>query len=667
MLAEILLLTTACEPMNSDVLELNSPDDKVKIQFCLSKKGQPRYTVSYSDYPVIDTSHLGFSLNAAPDLIEGFKIVRSEATSFDQTWEQPWGEQQQIRNHYNQLHIQLEETNEPNRRLDIVFRVYNDGVGFRYEFPEQDNLSEIEILEEHSQFNMARNFDAWYIPGDQPNRYEYLYKKEPLSKMGTVHTPVTFESPDDNLYISIHEAALTDYTSMRVSVEKDKTLVTDLVPYSDEVETRAYITLPAHTPWRTIQLAEKPGDLITSYLILNLNEPNKLGDVSWFKPGKYVGIWWEIHIGKGSWNSGPQHAANTANTKKYIDFASEHGFDGVLVEGWNKGWDGNWMANGEVFSFTEPYPDYDIQELGRYAKERGVYLVGHHETSGNIDNYESQMNAAYQLLEDIGSKAVKTGYVEHGNKLSNGKYHHGQAYIKHFQDVLKKAAEHQVAVAAHEPIKSTGERRTYPNLIGTEGARGQEYNAWAEDGGNPPEHTTILPFTRCLGGPMDFTPGVFDITIPSKPDNQVNTTLVKQLALYVTMYSPMHMACDMPENYMKYPDAFQFIKDVGVDWETTIIPDARIGDFLVTARKEKGTGNWFVGAITDEEEREVNIDLDFLEEGVLYKGTIYRDGDDAHYKNNPESYIIESGNYKKGDIISAKLAAGGGFAMSLMK
>lgn len=405
--------------------------------------------------------------------------------------------------------------------------------------------------------------------------------------------------------------------------------------------------------------------LITSYLILNLNEPNKLGDVSWFKPGKYVGIWWEMHIGKSTWASGPQHGATTANTKKYIDFASAHGLDGVLVEGWNIGWDGDWTKN--VQDYLHAYPDYNLDTLSAYAKSKNVYLVGHHETGANVDNYEKQLAPAFDLLEHYGMKAVKTGYVESGNMLTNGKTHFGQYYVNHFHHVYEEAAKHHVAVVAHEPIHDTGERRTYPNMISREGARGQEFNAWSADGGNPPSHEEILPFTRCLAGPMDFTPGVFDITIPSKPDNQVNTTLCKQLALYVTMYAPMQMACDLPEHYQKYPDAFTFIEEVGVDWETTLVLEGKIGEYLTTAREERGTKNWFVGSITNENGREVNIKLDFLEPNQKYIAKIYKDGADANYKTNPESYVIETREVKSTDNIAAKIAPGGGLAISLIK
>jgi alpha-glucosidase len=662
-LLALVVLISACPGWKAATFESKSPEGKVGVEFGLNEKGQPYYRAFYRDELVLDTSFLGFSLNKAQPLKEGFEVGSIHRSTFDETWEQPWGEEQFIRNHYNELRVCLQEKRDQKRKLDVVFRLYDDGLGFRYEFPEQENLRNFEVLDELTEFYMTADHAAWWIPAFEENRYEYLYRHTPLAEMGKVHTPVTFET-EKGICISIHEAALEKYSSMVVDAAGSRRLRCELVPYSREEKSRAFVTAPGKTPWRTIQLAEKPGELVTSYLILNLNEPNQLGDVSWFEPGKYIGIWWEMHIGKGTWASGPKHSANTENTKKYIDFASRHGFDGVLVEGWNKGWDGDWVQNGEVFSFTEPYSDFDLKALGVYAKGKGVYLIGHHETAGNVDNYERQMADAFQLLEQNGVKAVKTGYVEHGNILSNGKYHHGQSYVDHFRKVIRLAAQHHIAVVAHEPIKDTGERRTFPNIISREGARGQEFNAWSDDGGNPPDHETILPFTRCLAGPMDFTPGVFDIRITGKPDNQVNTTLVKQLALYVTMYSPMQMACDLPEHYEKYPDAFAFIKEVGVDWETTRVPDAAIGQYLVVARKEKGTGNWFVGAITNEEPRAIDITLDFLEDGKTYQAVIYQDGKKAHYRENPEDYTIVRSNLTARDTLRAQLAAGGGLAVS---
>ncbi len=665
LLIAFVCLMMACNETKKPDLAVTSPNSNVKVTFGLSDQGQPYYTSAFNEETVIDTSYMGFDLKNVADLKEGFDILSSGTSAFDETWEQPWGEEQFIRNNYNELRVSLQEKTELKRKLDIVFRVYDYGVGFRYEFPEQENLGEMEILSELTEFNMTGDHKSWWIPPYGGNRYEYIYTESPISGMGKAHTPVTFQTAN-NVYLSIHEAALKDYSSFVVDATSGKRMKLELVPYSEDTDVRSYISAPFNTPWRTIQMANKPGDLITSYLILNLNEPNQLGDVSWFKPGKYVGIWWEMHIQTGTWYSGDKHAATTKNTKMYIDFAAKHGFDGVLVEGWNESWDGDWMKNGEIFSFTQPYPDFDVKEITDYGKSKGVYLVGHHETAANIENYESQMEDAFDFLEKYGYGAVKTGYVESRDILSNGKYHHGQFYVKHFRKVIELAAKHKVAIVAHEPIKDTGERRTFPNMISREGARGQEYNAWAADGGNPASHTNIIPFTRLLSGPMDFTPGVFDIKLPTMPNNQINTTLAKQLALYVVIYSPMQMACDLPKNYEKYPDAFEFIKEVGVDWETTKVLDAAIGEHITVARKERGTGNWFVGAITNEKPRSVSIDLSFLDPNKTYKAKVYKDGEAAHYIDNPEDYVIEELNVTASDKIDANLGASGGIAVSIM-
>ncbi len=660
-----MLLLAGCQMIETGRFEVQSPDGNLRVEVSLNEEGQPFYQTYYQGEMVLDTSLLGLDLSQADDLISNFEVIGTARNEVDETWEQPWGEEQFIRNHHRELRVELREKTDLERRLDIVFRVFDDGVGFRYEFPEQSGLRHLAIQNERTEFNLAGDFGAWWIPAFEDNRYEYLYERTAASEMGKVHTPVTFEA-HEQLYLSIHEAALHDYSSMVIDANGGTRLQSELVPYSQGEESRAFLNVPGHSPWRTIQVAQTPGDLITSYLVLNLNEPNQLGDVSWVKPGKYVGVWWEMHIGAGTWAPGEQHAANTANVKRYIDFAAEHGFDGVLVEGWNEGWEGDWTANGSAFSFTQPYPDFELDKLSEYAAEREVYLVGHHETAGFVDNYEQQMADAFQLMDSHGMRAVKTGYVEHGNLLSNGKYHHGQAYVEHFQRVIRLAAQHQIAVVAHEPIKDTGERRTFPNIISREGARGQEFNAWSPDGGNPPNHECILPFTRSLAGPLDFTPGVFDLSIPNKPSNRVNTTLAKQLALYVTIYSPMQMACDLPEHYERYPDAFAFIKEVGVDWETTRVLDGAIGEHLTVARKERGTDNWFLGSITNETPREVTLDFDFLDPGQLYYAKIYRDGEQAHYETNPEDYTVETRYFQRGDSLTCQLAAGGGLAISLL-
>ncbi len=654
----LITIAGACNPGKKGI-DITSPENKVKVEFLLTDDGRPQYVVRYADKLAVDTSLLGFELDGS-HLDRNFKIVNTSNSSFDETWEQPWGEERQIRNNYNELKVELQEKKGLKRKMNIIFRVYDYGLGFRYEFPQQENLKEFEIMEEVTTFKFPENHQAWWTPAYASNRYEYLYQKNPINDLDYVHTPLTLETKD-SLYISIHEAAIQEFSSLYLKGIGNNTLHCHLVPWSTTNNVRSYVEAPFATPWRTLQIAEKPGDLITSYLILNLNEPNKLGDVSWFKPGKYVGIWWDMHINTGTWHQGPIHGATTARTKKYIDFAAKHGFDGVLVEGWNYGWDGDWMTEGHKFDFTRPYPDYDIDELSRYAKEKGVYIVGHHETGADVDNYERQLDAAYAFLEKHGMKAVKTGYVEHGDTLPNGKYHHGQFYVNHFKKVIELAAKHKIAVVAHEPIKDSGERRTYPNIVSREGARGQEYNAWGGPGGNQPDHVTILPFTRMLSGPMDYTPGVFDIKIPTQPDNQIPHTLAKELALYVVIYSPMQMACDLPENYEGHP-AFQFIKDVGVDWETTKVIDGKIGEFVTIARKERGSERWFLGGITNENERNYSIKLDFLDD-KRYKATIYEDGKDAHYIHQPTSYTIREKEVGSDDTFQVNLAASGGIAI----
>lgn len=644
-----------------------SPENKIRVEFLLTAEGQPAYKVFYKESELVNESRMGFALNHQPALQQGFKLVSSKVSKFDQTWEQPWGEERFIRNHYNQLRVALREITGAKRKLDIVFRVYDDGVGFRYEFPLQDKLTEFEITSELTEFNMDADHSVWWTPAQAGNQYEYLYQNTPISKMGLVHTPVTLKTAMGS-YISIHEAALHNYSTMNLTGAEDGKITATLVPWSKHTPVTVKLSAPAVTPWRTLMIEESAAALMTNYLTLNLNEPNKLGDVSWFTPAKYIGIWWELHLEKSSWKSGPTHGATTANTKKYIDFAAKHGFAGVLVEGWNEGWDGEWWkpGGGNAFNFTKAYPDYDLAEVSRYAREKGVYIIGHHETGAAIENYEHQMKDAFRVLSAHGIKAVKTGYVETGEELTNGLYHHGQYYVNHAQRVIDLAATHKIAVVAHETVKDTGERRTYPNIVSREVARGQEYDAWAVDGGNPPNHTTILPFTRMLSGPMDFTPGAFELTLPSRPKNQVNTTLAKQLALYVVIYSPVQMASDLPEHYEQHLDAFQFIKDVAVDWETTRVLGGEIGEHVTVARQARNTSNWFIGSITNEKSRQVSIPLDFLAANKKYTATIYQDGKDADYAKNPGSYEIVKQEVSAGDTISVRLAPGGGLAISLV-
>lgn len=656
------------QSVHAQPLDVASPDGSLVVTFELDD-GAPRYRVDRFGREVIRPSRLGFAFQDAPPLAEGFRVVSSDTSTFDETWTQPWGEQKDIRNHYRELRVALGEAAAPSRRMDVVFRVYDDGLGFRYEIPAQPGLDSLVIMDELTEFALAGDHEAWWIPAYWWNRYEYLYRNTPVSEIDTVHTPVTFETAD-GLFLSIHEAALVDYSSMTLARTDSTTLKADLVPWSDGV--RVHTATPMRTPWRTIQIGDTAGDLITSYLILNLNEPNALGDVSWVRPGKYVGIWWGMHVGEWSWGSGPNHGATTERTKRYIDFAAEHGFDGVLVEGWNVGWDVDWVAEGEHFSFTEPHPDFDLEEVARYARERGVYLIGHHETGAAVFNYEAQMEDAFALYERLGVPAVKTGYVQHGQNVrwidedgrERREWHHGQFMVEHHQRVVDAAARHRIALNPHEPIKDTGLRRTYPNLMTREGARGQEYDAWGAEGGNPPDHTTILPFTRLLSGPMDYTPGAFDLRLDDdRPDNRVNTTLAKQLAHFVVLYSPLQMASDLVENYEARPDAFQFIKDVPADWAETVVLHGRIGDYVTIARKDRGSDDWYLGSITDDLGRVLEAPLYFLDPDRPYVAQIYRDGDDADWVTNPYAIVIEERLVDDGTLLPLRLAPGGGQAI----
>jgi hypothetical protein len=689
------ILALSCNPQKELVAEIASPEDTHQIEFYVSDKGTLHYLVKRSGEIVIDTSAMHFDFKDQPSLKGNLALKSYNINSVDENWEMPWGEQRMVRNRYNELILKLEETKKPNRPLNIYFKAYEDGIALRYEFPQQQGVDTVMITNEHTEFKLTGDHTTWWIPGDW-DIYEHLYQTTKVSEINAkalkdhanlastylpenaVNTPVTMRS-DTGLHLSFHEANLTDYAGMTLKVDtKSLTLTSNLVG-SERTSYKVKRALPFKTPWRTVQIADKATELINSKLIVNLNEPNKLGDISWFEPKKYVGIWWEMHVNKATWDYGMtldndgkwvdtgkahgKHGATTANTKRYIDFAAANNIKGVLVEGWNTGWE-RWIGFEDregVFDFVTPYPDYDLEALARFGKDKGVEIIMHHETSAAPRTYEQQLDTAYSLMKKLGIHSVKTGYV--GKLIPKGEYHHGQWMVNHYRKVLETGARYQVAINAHEPIKATGLRRTYPNAISREGLRGQEFNAWAQDGGNPPEHLPIVAFTRMLAGPIDFTPGVFDIALPTKKDNQVNTTLAHQLALYVVIYSPIQMACDLPENYENQP-AFQFIRDVGVDWEQTIVLNGEVGDFVTIARQEKETGNWFVGGITDENKRTITITLDFLEEGKTYAAGIYRDGENAHYRDNPTSVRIENKELKKGDTLTFKLAAGGGFAVS---
>ncbi len=690
----LVLMINACAPNQTP--EITSPDGRLQANVFLLENGQAAYAVTYDGKPVIETSTLGFEYLDMPPLAEGLEILRVKNRSFHDTWEMPWGEQRFVDNTYNEMKISLREKEEPGRIFDLIFRLYDDGLGFRFHFPEQENMTDVFITEEHTYFNLTGDHKVWWTPGDW-DIYEHLYSTTRLSEIdaiskrdhpnlaqtyipyNAVNTPVTMKT-DDGLHLSFHEAALIDYSGITLGIDKENLGMHSILVGTEREDFKVVQRTPFSTPWRMIQVAERAGDLIESRMILNLNEPNKLGDVSWLKPAKYMGIWWEMHIGKSSWDytddrdfdswedAKPhgRHGATTENSKYYIDFAAKHGIDALLIEGWYTGWE-HWIGHADregIFDFVTPYPDFDLDEVTSYAKEKGVRLVMHHETSSAVTTYEQQLDTAYALMSHYGYDMVKTGYV--GTIIPEGEYHHGQWMVNHYMRVIEKAAEHKVMVNIHEPIMATGLRRTYPNDATREGLRGQEFNAWATDGGNPPEHLPIVAFTRMLAGPIDYTPGIFNIKLdPYRPDNQVNTTLAQQLALYVVIYGPMQMVADLPKYYEGHP-AFPFIKDVGVDWENSLVLNGEVGEYVTIVREERETGNWFLGSITNEEAREIIIDTNFLDPEKSYKVTLYADGGDAHWDDNPTSYKIKSLNVDHTSTVSLKLAPGGGAAISFL-
>lgn len=677
---------------------LFSPDKNLKLVFQLNKDGEPLYTLHFKNEMVIDKSKLGILLKEIPSFDNDFVIEKNESTSFDEVWKPVWGEAKEIRNNYSELKVTLKQNKIKGRNLILTFRLFNDGLGFRYEFPSSRSLHYFVVTDELTEFNLTEDHKAFWIPGDYDSQ-EYKYTLSKLSEVDAlkgnnaneigvksifdkygVQTPLMLKTSKP-LYINIHEAALVNYPAMHLLIDAEKNkLSAHLVP--DVLGNKAYLQAPEKTPWRTIIVSDKAEDILMSKLILNLNEPCTLEDVSWIYPQKYIGIWWEMHVGTGSWNYSDtnnvklnqtdwsklkpngRHAANTKRTKKYIDFAAKHGFKGVLVEGWNVGWEdwfGNWKE--EVFDFVTPYPDFNLGELSEYAKAKNVKLIMHHETSASVANYERRMDEAYRLMNKYGYDAVKTGYV--GKIIPRGEHHDGQSMVNHFVHTAKTTGKYKIMLNAHESVRPTGLHRTYPNWLANEAARGNEFNAWSS--GNLPEHETILPFTRLMGGPMDYTPGIFQIKldyfIPDKKE-QVKTTLTKQLALYVTMYSPLQMAADYPESYERFPDAFQFIKDVDVDWDDTRILKAEPGDYIITARKSKNSDNWFLGAITDEQKREFTINLNFLDGKKNYKARIYSDADNAHWEINPMGYKIEEFIVTSETSLKLKLAESGGTAIS---
>ena len=700
------LLAVLLTPLMALAQTVTSPDGNVVLNFSLDN-GRPTYKLDYKGKAVVKPSHLGLELAKnkhaskgmdETDLMDGFTIAKTDTSSFDETWKPVWGETATIRNNYKELAVTL---NQPatKRNILIRFRVYNDGMGLRYEFPQQNELNYFVIKEEHTQFAMAGDHKAWWIPGDYDTQ-EYDYNESRLSEIRglmegaiTPNSSQTTFSPtgvqtslqmktDDGLYINLHEAACVNYATMHLNLD-DKTMTFESWLTPDATGMKGYIQTPFNTPWRTVIVSDDARDMLASNLILNLNEPCALDDVSWIHPVKYCGVWWDMIVGRASWsytneypsvrlgvtdykNSKPNgtHGANNENVKKYIDFAAANGLDQVLVEGWNEGWE-DWAGHSkfDVFDFVTPYPDFDIKMLNDYAHSKGVKLMMHHETSSSVMNYERWMEQAYTLMNKYGYNAVKSGYV--GDIIPRGEHHYSQTMNNHYLHAVKEAAKHHIMVNAHEAVRPTGLCRTYPNLIGNESARGTEYEAF---GGSKPFHTVVLPFTRLQGGPMDYTPGILETQLYTWSNNKsyVRTTLVGQLALYCTMYSPLQMAADLPENYEKYYDAFQFIKDVAVDWDDSKYLEAEPGDYITVARKAKGTDNWFIGGKCDENGHKSVVKLDFLDKGKKYECTIYADAKDAHYETNPKAYTITKKTVKKGDTLKLTEAPGGGFAVSLI-
>ncbi|WP_165020716.1 glycoside hydrolase family 97 protein [Dysgonomonas sp. ZJ279] len=721
------LFTLVCLCLSAGLIsaqDVQSPNGNLKLSFSLHDGGVPTYSLTYKGKDVIKPSKLGLELKDESDkpsnfsdfsierksntdqandkvsLLNGFEVTETKTSTFDEVWQPVWGEVKDIRNHYNELAVTLNQKS-TDRQIVLRFRVFDDGLGFRYEFPTQKNLIYFVIKEEKTQFALAGDHKTFWIPGDYDTQ-EYNYTTSNLSEIRsrfkTAYTPNVSQTPfsetgvqtplmmksSDGLYINIHEAALIDYACMHLNLD-DKNMVLESWLTPDAQGAKGYMQAPTQTPWRTVIVSDDARDILASKLTLNLNDPSKIEDTSWIKPVKYIGVWWEMITGKSTWaytdelpsvrlgetdytktKPNGKHAANTANVKKYIDFAALHGFDAVLVEGWNIGWE-DWFGHSKdyVFDFVTPYPDFDVQEIHNYAKSKGVKMMMHHETSSSVRNYERHMEKAYQFMADNGYNSVKSGYV--GSIIPRGEFHYGQWMVNHYMHALEEAAKHKIMVNAHEAVRPTGVSRTYPNLIGNESARGTEYEAF---GGNTPDHTTILPFTRLIGGPMDYTPGIFQMDVSAyNPDNNshVNTTLARQLALYVTMYSPLQMAADLPETYNKFLDAFQFIKDVAIDWDDTKILEAEPGDYITIARKAKGSNNWFIGSTCDENGRTSAISFDYLDAGKQYIATIYSDAKDANYKTNPQAYAIRKVIVTNKSKLSQLCAPGGGYAISVIE
>jgi len=634
------------------------------IELCVFvKEGQAFYEVSRKGAPVLAPGTLGLDFKGEVP-VRYTSITGATRSASDTSWEQPWGEQRVVRDHHTEMTVTLAGDTALSAKVNVSFRLFDDGIGFRYHYAAIPAGQAVAVVGERTQFRPVGQQVAWWYQAQAEDRDEYLYAKTDARRITTAETPLTLKG-DKGLHLSIHEAALVDFPSMLLAGDGAGTLTAKLMPWPDGVLARK--TGPFTTPWRTVLIGDNAAALADSRIILNLNEPNRLGDVSWFKPGKYVGVWWEMHLNKSTWGSGPTHGANNANVKRYMDFAARYGFNGVLVEGWNKGWDGDWIANGAQFSFTESYPDFDLPALAAYGKSKGAGLIGHHETAGAVVNYERQLEAAMALYQKVGVDRVKTGYVKHSGTIldeaGGQQWYAGQYMVRHHQKVVETAARHKIAINAHEPVKDTGLRRTYPNWVSREAARGQEFNAWGNPT-NPPEHVTILPFTRMLAGPMDYTPGIFDLVHgKEKVEARVQSTLATQLALYVVIYSPVQMAADLPENYEARPDAFQFIRDVAVDWETSRTLQAEVGDYVVVARQPRGGTDWFLGGVTDEKARTLTQTLGFLTPGKRYEAQIYADGPGADYKTNPTALTVEKRVVTSKDVLKLNMAPGGGVAV----
>lgn len=637
----------------SEVQRITSPNNQISVAVELSD-GQLQYRVNANKKALLSPSAMGFEFKNQPALYKDFDIVSVDRKSVDNTWQRVWGPNKSVQNHYNEMRVNLQEKSALKRKLSVVFRVFDDGIGFRYQLPIQPNLDEFNITSELTQFAFADDFTAWSAPADF-NTYEQEYKQTPLSEVGSANTPITLRSPHGQ-YLSIHEAALTDYSDMTLLQTADKTTFkSNLVPWPDGIKVKGQT--PFNTPWRTIQIADSAANLINSDLIINLNEPTKIKDTSWIKPMKYLGIWWGMHMRKYTWEAGPKHGATTENTKMYIDFAAENNLSGVLVEGWNQGWE-TWHTAVNKQDFTKPYPDFDIDEIVRYADSKGVGLIGHHETGGNIPLYEAQLEAAFEFYHKAGVHSIKTGYA--GNMLPEGTHKHSQYMVRHYRKVLELAAKYKIMVNAHEPIKDTGISRTYPNMMTREGARGMEWNGWSE--GNSPEHTVMLPFTRMLSGPVDYTPGIFNILFDPQEQYRVHTTLAKQLAMFINLYSPMQMASDMIENYQGQP-AFKFIKDASADWDESIALNGEIGDYVTIARR--ADDEWFVASMTDENARQVRVPLSMLGQDTSYVAEIYSDALTTDFLTRPTDIEINRFQVTSKDVLEVAMANGGGMVVRI--